>query len=88
MRRSVRRSFVTHSALLLAVALCAALLFPGCTAKEPPATAGPADLTKSPLYSKYDFGEAGKTINFATQPISAPEGPLGEAMARGRSSRP
>jgi len=61
------------------------LLFPGCTAKEPPAPAGPADLAKHPVYSKYDFGEGGKTINFATQPLAVPEGPLGEAMARGRS---
>jgi len=82
MRRFAPSSFGTPSALLLAVALCTALLFPGCTAKEPPAPAGPADLTKSPLYSKYDFGEAGKTINFATQPLAVPEGPLGEAMAR------
>jgi ABC-type amino acid transport substrate-binding protein len=82
MPRSTRPSFGAPSALLLAAALCTALLLPGCTAKEPPASGGPADLTKHPIYSKYDFDTDPKVITLATQPLAVPEGSLGEAMAR------
>ncbi len=81
MLRSTRPIFRTPSAFLLLIALSATLLFPACTAKGPAAPAVPADLTKHPVYSKYDFGDGSKVINFATQPLAAPAGTVGEAMA-------
>jgi len=82
MPRATRPSFRAPSVFLLAAALTAALLFPACTSKEPAPPAVPADLAKHPVYSTYDFGGGPKVIHFATQPLAAPEGPLGEAMAR------
>jgi ABC-type nitrate/sulfonate/bicarbonate transport system substrate-binding protein len=66
----------------LAIAFAAALLCAGCEAK--PGTPAPAagDLTKHPVYSKYDFGKTPDVIDLATQPLATPEGPLGEVMAR------
>ncbi|MBI2354962.1 MAG: NrtA/SsuA/CpmA family ABC transporter substrate-binding protein [Deltaproteobacteria bacterium] len=42
------------------------------------------DLSRHPLYSRYDFGNTSGVINFGTQPLAVPIGVIGEVMQRDR----
>lgn len=47
-------------------------------------TAESQDLTKHPVYSRYEFGRDAKIIDIATQPLAVPIGVTSEVMKRDR----
>jgi ABC-type nitrate/sulfonate/bicarbonate transport system substrate-binding protein len=69
--------------LILLAAL--SLSLPGLA--ETAAAGSQPDLSRHPVYSKYDFGTAPEVIDFGTQPLAVPIGVIAEVMKRDRILR-
>lgn len=67
------------------------LLLALSTPAAPSAATSPSksgdDLSRHPLYSRYDFGNTPGVINVGTQPLAVPVGVIGEVMQRDRILR-
>jgi ABC-type taurine transport system substrate-binding protein len=73
--------------LLMPLLLVAMLILPGGTAAGASTAWAKDDLSRHPIYSRYDFGNGPGVINFASQPLAVPIGVIGEVMRRDRLLR-
>jgi sulfonate transport system substrate-binding protein len=70
--------------LLLPLLLVVMLFLPGGAAAGASTAWAKDDLSRHPVYSRYDFGNGPGVINFATQPLAVPIGVITEVMRRDR----
>jgi ABC-type nitrate/sulfonate/bicarbonate transport system substrate-binding protein len=72
--------------LILPLILLLTMSLPPSVLAGTAAAANP-DLSRHPRYSRYDFGEPSRVINFGTQPMAVPIGVIAEVMKRDRILR-
>jgi len=70
--------------LLMPLLLLFVLVLPGTC---PSPVRGDEDLSRHPIYSRYDFAKGPRVINFASQPLAVPIGVISEVMRRDRILR-
>lgn len=75
---------------ILGLASASALLLAACGRSDPaavPSTVLLRDLSKHPIYSRYDFGGSQGVVRLGTQPLYLPTGMIVEAIKRDRTLR-